>query len=89
MGREAREGRRGGEAGELLHHGAEVGGVCGEHRGGRPARRPRSLPRRLALGGPGQRQVVLLPGGEDAWEVEGRGRGLVEEGWMVVEEGRG
>ena len=37
---------RGGDAGELLHHGAEVGGVGGEHRGGRAARRPtRPLPR--------------------------------------------
>lgn len=35
--------RRRGEAGEFLHHGAEVGRVGGEHGGGRPTRRSRPL----------------------------------------------
>jgi hypothetical protein len=35
---------RGRDARELLHHGAEVGGVGSEHRRGRPPRRARPLP---------------------------------------------
>ena len=41
---------RGGEAGELLHHGAEVGGVGGEHGGGRAAGRSGPLLGRLVVG---------------------------------------
>jgi hypothetical protein len=48
------EGRRRGEAGELVHHGAEVGGVGGENGGGLPARRPGALPRLLVLGRAGR-----------------------------------
>uniref|UniRef100_A0A8R7QRW0 Uncharacterized protein n=1 Tax=Triticum urartu TaxID=4572 RepID=A0A8R7QRW0_TRIUA len=51
----ARAGRAvgaGGDAGELLHHGAEVGGVGVEQRDGRPPRGAGPPPRRLADAAP-------------------------------------